>query len=344
MIKAGITTVLVNCAYLVPFFYFFIGKCTNVSDIYKSSISKQTIEFRELFMQGITMHAKGLGNPVLGIAGAVCILLVFAGFLLKNKDDMESRCGFMIGLFCMMVVFILLSTSLIPYKQLCKIGIIGEIMSVMQFPYRMISMASVCCAFLVGYVVDFHISKADWKIICVTSVCTIMLISTFCFSNTTSERMHYARMQSIFANILDYVPRGVDISAVDSSEMMTANTQAEIDHYVKDGNRISFSYKSEDDTYVDFPVFFYPGYVAKSDKGEQMEVIAGENVGVRVLLPATDEEKEIYVYYGELAIFRFARVVTILTLIACIVGFGLRRGLLSKCLSAFRGLRHMSDN
>lgn len=342
LIKAGIITILANCAYLVPFLYFFTSKCTNVSDLYSSTIPKQTMEFRELFMQGITMNAKGLGNPVLGIAGAVCLLLIFAGFLFENKDSMESRRGFMIGLFCMMVVFILMSSSLIPYKQLCKIGIISEIMSVMQFPYRVLSTASVCCAFLVGYVVDFHISKTDWKILCVTSVCAIMLINTFYFNNTTVERGHSARMQSVYVNILDYTPRGIDIRAVGPSEMKAANAQTEIEHYVKDGNRIHFSYKSEDDTYVDFPVFFYPGYVAKSDKGEQMEVIAGENADVRVLLPATDEEKEIYVYYGELAIFRFARVVTILTLIACIVGFCLRRGLLSKCLSAFRGLRHTS--
>ena len=70
----------------------------------------------------------------------------------------------------------------------------------------------------------------------------------------------------------------------------------------------------DQESYVELPILYYKGYVAKDvDTGQRLEVESGENSVVRVLLPA-NYSGTIQVYFGSLWYWRVAEVISLLTL------------------------------
>ena len=321
LVKAGLLTVLVNCAYLAPFLYFYYKKATRVSNIFKSDYVKETIEFRELFIKGSTVNAAGLLNPVLGFSGAACLMIIIFGFLIYKNAEKDSKHEFMISLFWLMILFLISSTSLMPYKQLSKVEIVDMVMPTLQFPYRFTSIVTVLCALLVGYVIDSLRIKTDKKIFLTVGVFIIMLICAFEIADSTVESGGFARMQSLDERYIDYIPEGADNDKLSSELLKKADSEIVIENYVKNGNKISFDYKSLGETLVDLPLYFYPGYIARTSDGKQLMVCSGENMRVRVALLASETKKTVNVFYSESLLFRVSKLVTLFTLLVCAAYF-----------------------
>ena len=75
----------------------------------------------------------------------------------------------------------------------------------------------------------------------------------------------------------------------------------------------------DSESYVELPILYYKGYVAKDvDTGQRFEVVSGENSVVRVKLPA-NYSGTISVYFGSLWYWRVAEFISLLTFCGIVI-------------------------
>lgn len=326
LLKAGVVTLLLNCGYLVPFMYYYINKTTRVSKILSSNYMNDTLELRELFMKGNTHLALALSGPVLGFVTLVFILVLIISLGHHKKDD--NTFSFMVSLFFLMLVFIVFSTSLMPYKQLSKIGIVDKVMSTIQFSFRFLSIAATLCALLMGYVVDLHEKAENTRKGFVLLLFLLLSANALTVENAYSGdfiKLHSFESIDPNMNYIDYIPLEADISDL-RQEISPSTNAIEITDYVKNGSRVDFQYNcSEEGAFVDLPMFYYPGFAAKLENGTRLDVEKGENVRVRVYLPKTEAVQNVSVCYEDLLIFRIAGLISLATVLGITMVLGKRK-------------------
>lgn len=327
-LKAGILTILLNCFYLVPFFYYYFNNATKVNDILRANYADEALMARELFLNGSTTHAEGLLNPVLGSAGLICIVILMVLLYINYHKTNGYRYEFMISLFILMILFLVMSTSLAPYKQLAKIEMFDQMLSVLQFTYRFISISTVLCALLIGTITamgnDIVVGKRTITFI----VFVVLIIGALRIEDIHGEEID--RIQYLNYEYTDYIPAGADNDKINQDLLVSSG--ATLSKYSKDANKVEFEYVSNNDNnYVDLPLYYYPGYVAKDTEGNHLQVGHGENARIRVYLDSLKKSEVISVFYEEPWLFRIAGIISCLTLVGC-VGFYWKRKIKKFCI------------
>lgn len=315
LLKAGALTILLNCFYLVPFLYYYFNNATKVNDILSTNYVQETLMVRELFISGSTTNAEGLLNPALGAAGLICIIVLITLLFVNHCKMKGYRYEFMISLFVLMILFLVMSTSLMPYRQLTKIGVIDQILSTLQFTYRFISVATVLFALLMGTITAMGNEIVIRKRTIAFIVFGILILGALHIENSSKNSID--KIQYLNWEYIDYIPAGADNNKL--SPDLFVSSDALLTQYVKNGNKIEFEYISNcEDDYVELPLYFYPGYVARDADGNHMPVERGENARIRIPLDSSKKPEVIRVFYEEPLLFKIAGIISGLTLVGCI--------------------------
>ena len=220
-----------------------------------------------------------------------------------KKDNKFSRDMLLLGL-----VFLILSTSIFPWN------LVKNVLGIIQFPWRFYMLVTILL--LVGFGIKISNYKNLNKRV-FTLIVSAFMIETFLIGSVYHLRFNELDdNKEYWISQGEYVPDDVDLEYLKRrGDIITSNEDVKTTFERKGINlEISYSDNNSDDTYLELPLVYYKGYVAKEDNNT-LEVIKGDNGLVRVYL--NNSEGNIKVYYG----FTKVRIVCLIISVIALGGF-----------------------
>ena len=328
IVKAGVVTVLLNLWYIVPLLYFYRQPMGIAAE--QQPLGQYAIYPTQLFTTFLYNNNMGefLGktageNPstVGGILGIGVLLYLYAAYVQKSFTQKEKRAGNLLLIFGLLSLY--MTTCYFPWDLLQKIRILDILAGILQFPMRILSVASlflsgVCALGVYGMLKDKVSRKAIAMIGVVAAIgaCSYTLDSYTEQNKTALADDTDSYNKNLLYNGLFYY-QGTDISALLSRTPVVTASEEEVSvsGFQKEGTNLWFTYvnTSGADTVLDVPLYYYPGYRAWNN-GKEIEIQAGENGIVRIAVDA-NSSGEIQIKYKEKGIFVACDFISIVTLV-----------------------------
>lgn len=330
-VKAGVLTLLLNLWYLIPFMTFYFGTDLAIrhtpenTEYFANAIFPAELfnVFNDKFGYSQLLNGGISGNMSLslGVGVSLCLIIAALYFVFDRKDRIKDykfhAVIFMFGLF---VLF--MTTTLFPSELLQKSKLINGIAGTIRMPWRFLSLASPIICIVSSAVVLKKVTGENAKRI-VTGVTCLVCVFGFIFFGTAYSTTYNANVNKGQAAYTDGAPGWDDEYFIYGTDKrsLTANryevSGAAVEEYEKDGTTINVTLsRANDGGYVEVPLLYYPGYSAKDNNGERLDVECGDNNVVRVNV--NSGTKEFTVKYTGKASFKIGCIVTDLTLLAII--------------------------
>lgn len=283
----------------------------------KESVSSQALDINRLFATGTDeIYVFELGIHVI-------IMLCFSVVALKRlREDLRKQYIFCLiaGLIC-----VLMSTKLWPWR------LMPEFLNIIQFPWRMLSIAGFFLSFVCGVNMAVTLRWFNIKdVIIISVICIIYVCALYGFIPFT-EKVY---------NIQDYnlgVMSGKDVEVVAGTgkaeylpkkafenrfyiatrenATYVLNGKAIIEAEEKQGSFYKAKIKTvEEKTVFELPYIYYPGYQVKAD-GMLLDTFETENGFLGITLEA-DEDIELEVKYTGTKIMKISMLISIISCIA----------------------------
>jgi hypothetical protein len=204
-----------------------------------------------------------------------------------------------------------MSTKAFPWVLLRKIPAIEYYTNMLQDSFRFITLADVffifCACRLLEEIVLSVEGRQSYK--SKTLISSVIIIIVMCVVNfvqinleyfNTKRTLYYdAVIGEVEFQIEDYLPAGTQSQWYESDTGYISDEEAvESLAYEREGTYVYYAYtNSRDGAYVEFPRFYYDGYVAEDEMGEPVQVYKGDHNRTRVYLATTDTPAIIRMWY-----------------------------------------------
>lgn len=310
LVKTAVVTCLVNLWYLVPFLDYFLGGDINAS--HTEMMTFQNIQEWGTMPSHLLFLFPGKGaRPVptrLSMyetgsftIGALLLLCVFVWAYLEftgkagRLESKERWTGRL--LFSFTLLYFVLSSCYFPWDALQGLGGTTEkLILSLQFPYRFLTLACITAAGLACVLVKYMRKRVPGGVARGIAGVGILAACLFaCYQNGQSLMHHgFARvyekqgMGTMNAGNGEYLPYQTDLSLLRAEQIVCGSgVEAQILEKGRDTLHMRLSVCNQgEDSYVEVPLLYYRGYGAKDGvSGEKLDVTAGENNVVRILLP-----------------------------------------------------------
>lgn len=220
------------------------------------------------------------------------------------------------------------TTAYFPWDRVAQIPLVGRLLDVIQFPYRLMSLVGLCAAALAGYAVLLWLRKREHQSV----ACAVMTALSLLFASLLCEvaflnadaypGKHYYNNNmnnSLCVGQYEYLPSGATIEdIVDTAPtIQSGNASLAVSDWRRAGTNMSFSYQMKldpagDNTIV-LPLTYLPKYEVRVD-GQKVEVLRTDTARVAFAAPAA--QGSVTVRYREPWIFRLCEVASLLSLAA----------------------------
>lgn len=307
LVKTVVYSCLLSAWFLVPFVDYML-----TGDFVIHHVSERTIQARGLYpahlffafpISGSTTFFDSAGmydsqSVNLGMAlSAVLILWMGLRFFGRTKVLKKEELGLGRIAAWFAVLSMCMSLSLFPWDRIQRInGVTATLVSSLQFPSRMLSIASIMLTVLAGVTAKCVMKQYGQKgrIFYMASMAVMVLISNIWLLTYMSYDMggiylyNEEGMGSGYISGAEYLPYGADSSGFVPRPPVTYGGVS-MEGYEKDGLTMDIVCAVTDGEIgaVELPLLYYKGYRAwDKATGERFEVQAGENFSVRVNLPA----------------------------------------------------------
>ena len=307
LVKTLVYSCLLSAWFLVPFADYML-----TGDFVIHHVSARTIQARGLYPAhlflafpiaggGTIFETTGMydSQPAcLGI-GLTVTLMLWVGFRLSGKTKAlgkeELGLGRITAWFA--AIAMIMSLSVFPWDDIQRInGLTATLVSSLQFPSRMLSIAVIMLTVLVGVTAKcvmgnygrkgehiFYAAMAAMLLMSNIWLLTDMAYDMRGYYLYNAEGMGYGYISGA-----EYLPYGADTSLfIPGAPKPYGGTGLE--SYEKEGLTIDMKCVAAGDEPggVDLPLLYYKGYQAwDTETGERFAVRTGENFSVRVELPA----------------------------------------------------------
>lgn len=307
LFKGAASALLLGAWFLVPFVDYYVTQ-----DMHVKHVSARTIQFCGLYFAQLAFHfwKTGRNTPngengmqyshpvgiglVLMLGLGLFLILWFSGAFRKTRDRRISfgKITALVG-----TLLLYMSMNIFPWDRIQALHpVAASLVSSLQFPNRFLGWGTVCLVFAFGGCLWYFENHGGKRI--------FWMMTGLALIGVTTSSMH----------LLDYVNGGQDYYELYNEEGMgfgyisgaeyliegteegkltfavpTAGAGVEILGYEKNYLKAEMQCANSTgaDSYVDFPLLLYKGYQARDmDTGQRMELCAGENNAVRVLIPA----------------------------------------------------------
>lgn len=327
LVKAGITTVLLNAWFLMAFFVYYVGldlfikhKPENTEYYQNAIFPAQLFNLFGADFGTSNLLSRGIVGEMsltLGIGVTFCLVIAVGYYLFGKKEKKQN--SFLNTMLLASVCLIFMSTTLFPWGLLQQKKIINMFCGTMQFPWRFLSIASGMIVIvgisnleqMIGNLKNKKISLAIGAFICVLA----FVYWGNAFTSTSSPVVRTGTAVSTSGSIgwdNEYFKTGTNLSLFDEN-LYTTSEEVEVVSYDKSGTNVALELSGAmDGSWVEVPLLNFPGYKAVDDSGNDLEVVDGNNNVVRVML--TENSSQVNVSYGSLWYLRVAEVISILTL------------------------------
>lgn len=332
VVKAGCVTFLVNLWYIVPLLYFYRQPMGISAE--QQPLGQYALYPSQLFTTFLynTNMGEYLGttageNPstVGGILGVGILLYLYAAYIQKSLSAKEKRAGNMLLAFGLISMY--MTTFYFPWDLLQKIRILDILAGILQFPTRILTMATlflsgVCALGLYGVLKK----RVSGRAVALIGVILAIGAASYTLDAYTEENKTALADDTdsynknlIYNGLLYY--HGTDASALLARKPVVAVSSDEIaiHDFRKQGTTVQFTYKnaSKEDGFVEVPLYYYPGYKAWNN-GAETEISAGDNGIARIYVPG-GSGGELLVKYREKGIFVICDVISLVSLIGCTI-------------------------
>lgn len=274
LLKAAVAMIGINIGFIVPFLYYY-SRYANVDGMRIADISAlgtyvvQLLQpFPEIDGQTYWVGWGASGNMPLNIGLPLVLgVLLFIIFSLYKKEPGNKLVK--IGWYCLGVGLICLymTTYYFPWIKFQKLAsITDKIVQTIQFPWRLLAPATIL--FVIVGVIAVKFAYSEGKIYGIVATClvvTSVVISGQYFVSGIIENANNVWMYD--ENDIDplalltqgqYLPKGV------TEETLTTPVE------------------NSSDSYIDYQLVAYDGYIAYDEAGKKLAVSANENQLVRV--------------------------------------------------------------
>ena len=333
LLKVGITTILLNLFFVLPFLDLYINSPLRIQGEYRP-----IQEYSAFLAQLFTSRYNAIGDVREDLVGmlqdmpmtvgpASLIVIIFAVItmiLYKNKKDRNKT----ILLLEFIALALWLSTNSFPYTWLEEYApAVFYVFMKFEFAWRFQAIATILLATLsvqLLCVLKDKLSKE--KIFAIGGVVTLLFVwqgtdYIFQYNNSMMPFEYENTIRDISISAVyngQYLFEGMDemhldysIVAQDAENMeMTVNRVRRLEYSVSVKNSL------DTENSIEFPLIPYMGYHASSNNGELI-ITQGENQRMKVVIPPKFEGN-IHIYYAEPWYWRVAEVVSLLTLILII--------------------------
>ncbi|MCI9142146.1 MAG: hypothetical protein HFH87_05905 [Lachnospiraceae bacterium] len=336
--KAALASLLLSLWFLVPFLDYYITQ-----DVHIKHVSGRTIQDRGLYFAQLAFHFWTTGDNAMdgesGMqfshpVGIGLVLIVALGIFLilwysnalRKKDEKSTyfvKRAAVIGL-----ILLFMSMNIFPWDRIQSLHpVTATLVSSLQFPNRFLGWGTACLVLVFGfcmkYFEDFH--RRGYRIMVLVAVMGITTSSMYLldFVNRDQEYFELYNEESMgfgYISGAEYLIQGTDESKLSFAKAV-AGEGVEITDYEKKYLHVELRCRNLTDTegFIDIPLLLYKGYRAvDTDTGQKMQVCAGENNVVRVLIPA-GFEGEINVDFRSPIYWRIGEIVSLATVILLLI-------------------------
>ncbi len=322
LLKSAIGTALLNAWFLVPFFQFYF------SDIQTESLAGNPAG-RALSLVNLLSvwgHA-GTGiqvtdQPAVGVPALIDLsiligIVCFAALSGTHEKEIGMRAARARRIAAVLLIAgtaaVYMTTKYFPWGGVQKLPVIGRFAQFLQHPQRILCVAvpCLCIAAACGYVGYCGSRRA-----LVPAVCAAALLTSGVLLQEYATRPVVCRKGEIMASYAEteeYLYPGTQTDSLDAARYAVSSEAVSLALLTRKENNITVQASAAEDGYVEFPLFFYPGYRA-SINGEARVIERGENNVIRVWLREGDSG-ELRVYYQGNILWRLADWVSVLTLL-----------------------------
>lgn len=326
LLKASITTVLLNAWFLVALFVYymrldlFIKQQPENTNFWKHAVFPTQL-FQLLGTEFGTSNFVDSGiagemSFTLGVGVCICLVLsIFYYFVFskKNKDVFVST------MFCLSLCFLFMATTLFPWEFLQQYHIVNVFCGFMQFPWRFLSIASAMVVLVAAINLEDLITNILTRKLVMAMAVIVSLIAFLFWANayqtevTPIVKKGYAISTSGSTGWeYEYFRTGTNLSLFNRNQYNVSDG-VELVSYDKSGTNVTvYVDGGKEGDWIEVPLLNYPGYKAKDDLGNKLEVIDGNNNVVRVSLK--DNVTQVDVFYGSFWYIRVAEVISVITL------------------------------
>ncbi len=271
-------------------------------------------------------NTQGMENEMSYTLGILCslALIINVVYCLKNKNNNDNNVKFIKILTLISITFLILSTTIIPWKELQnEYEIIQNICNTIQFGWRFLGVTTftsvISGSIIIGKYVDSKYNKEkdfmeNYKIVLIIGL--IAFLSVPLFLGDYSKQFKYitnnSELNYDMSGQNEYFINRTNTALLEKNKYVTSSNLINIEKYNKDGSKIIIDYDNKQGKgYIEVPLLYYPGYVAKED-GKKLNVVCGNNNVVRVELSQVKNGR-ITIDYKEKAIYVLSDIVSILT-------------------------------
>lgn len=331
-VKAGMLTLLLNLWYLAAFLTYYLGADLAIRHTPENTEFYQNAVFpTELFnvfntsfgySQLLEHGLRGNMSLSLGVGVTGAAVLGAAYFVLGKRESGERRKFY--GLLTVMgLVLVFMSSTLFPWQILQRVGPINAFCGTVRMPWRFLSLASpMFCMASAGILA--RRDRREWlpTACAVLTVCALAFVRWGTAYTTELEpALKPGRAVDTYASAgydNEYFPWGTDPGGLTAGRYVTEGAEPEfmkleLLEYEKRGTCVRLRLQnSHQGDWVEVPLLYYDGYGARDQQGQRLEVEAGDNHVVRVLLREGTTQVELR--YEGFWYFRAAEAVTVLTL------------------------------
>ena len=210
-------------------------------------------------------------------------------------------------------VLLWMSTAYFPWKILVRVPIIRYYTNMLQSGNRFLSLAGCLFAFCLPELLDriIHIIKGRRSYESKTTIVVCIFIGCLAIVNYGIQNYRYFGDDDVtmlyYDEVIgdleyqydDYLPKGTQDEWYASDSGFISNEKSVKSlSYEREGTYIFYSYtNSEEGAYVEFPRFYYDGYVAEDEMANPIPVYKGDHNRTRVYLKVTDNPYIIRMWY-----------------------------------------------
>lgn len=270
----------------------------------------------------------GMENEMSYTLGILCSLglIISVIYCLKNRNNNDNTVKLIKLLTGISIVFIILSTTIIPWKELQdEYEFIEKICMTMQFGWRFLGISTftivIATSIIIGKYVDSKCNAEgdfieNYKIVLVIALIAFLAMPLFLgeYSKQFKFITNSYELNYDLAGQGEYFIDGTDTRKLVENKYVTSSSKIKVNDYNKEGCKIVMNYENNEGSgYIEVPLLYYPGYVAKDENGKKLEISCGDNNVLRVELTEA-KNGTITVNYKEKALYIVSDVISIITL------------------------------
>lgn len=337
--KTVIWTALICAWFLIPFLDYMA-----TGDFVIHHVSARTIQERGLYLAHLFtaipfyggntqfQYTGMVGTAAVGVGFTLLVILIawLYLWLAENRGGLEKRLttevrgfGKIAAVFA--VIAMIMSLNIFPWDWIqSKHGVLATLVSSLQFPTRVLTIASVLLVALAGVVCKYVLTleKDEWKHLFVGGICILTVMTSLFTLNDHLYKGNYLKIYNAagmgygYISGAEYLPYGTEQTGIVFRNPQSSENIL-IDDYVKGSLQVEVTCRNigAEDGILVCPLLYYKGYQAYDvTTGEKLQVFDGENHSVSVIVP-TGYAGEISVRFVSPWYWRVAEAVTLISVI-----------------------------